>query len=241
VGWSGEARGTRGGRCPRRRVRRWPLPLAGPRGPFFFRGVPSEISGWIERAGSARPGPAKFKKGAAVLGKYGLETAHMRYRRRRRQAIDGRAVFGWPVCLAPSGGQTPPRLNLAFDSRWVPPVGGAPSTGTPAPEVQSTDGVHAQCLSDSGAGDRSLVVPRAAARRSQVVLRSKQLGSQTRRCRAEQATGQVARRGDAEAAEEMRGPASGRAQEGRRSPERGQRTSEVEAAPYGYFLGTLFY
>ena len=42
------------------------LPLAGPRGAFFFRGVPSEISGWIERAGSARPGAAKFKEGAPL-------------------------------------------------------------------------------------------------------------------------------------------------------------------------------
>jgi hypothetical protein len=46
----------------------------------------------------------------------------------------------------------------------------------------------------------------------QVVPHSKQLGSQARRCRAEQAAGQVP-------AEEMRGPASGRAQEGRRSPD----------------------
>jgi hypothetical protein len=29
----------------------------------------------------------------------------------------------------------------ALDSKWVPPVGGAPSTGTPAPEVQAV-GVH---------------------------------------------------------------------------------------------------
>ena len=70
----------------------------------------------------------------------------------------------------------------------MPPVGGAPSrhTGTGG----AADGVHAQCLRDSGAGDRSRVVPRAAARRSRVVPRSKQLGSQTRRCRAEQAAGQ---------------------------------------------------
>ena len=131
----------------------------------------------------------------------------------------------------------------------MPPVGGAPSrhTGTGG----ATAGVHAQCLRDSGAGDmslvvsraaarRSLVVPREAARRSQVVPQSKQLGSQTRRCRAEQAAGQVARRGDAKAAEEMRGSASGRAQEGRRSPERGQRTSKAEAASCGYFFGILF-
>jgi hypothetical protein len=144
----------------------------------------------------------------------------------------------------------------------VPPVGGAPSrhTGTGC-NGWGTRPV-AQCLRDSGAGDRSPVVPRAAARRSlvvpraaarrslvvpreaarqsQVVPQSKQLGSQTRRCRAGQAAGQVARRGEAKAAEEMRGPASGRAQEGRRSPERSQRTSEVEAASCGYFLGVLF-
>jgi hypothetical protein len=94
-----------------------------------------------------------------------------------------------------------------------------PRVGTPAPEVQRL-GYTAQCLRDSGAGYTSLVVPRAAARRSQVVPHSKQLGSQTRRCRAERAAGQVARRGDAKTAEEVRGPASGRAQEGpRTSPE----------------------
>jgi hypothetical protein len=83
----------------------------------------------------------------------------------------------------------------------VLPVGGAPSrhTGTGG----ATAGVHAQCLRDPGAGEASLVVPRAAgrqslvvpreaARRSQVVPQSKQLGSQTRRCRAGQAAGQVA-------------------------------------------------
>ena len=89
-------------------------------------------------------------------------------------------------------------VKAPFDSKWVPPVGGAPSrhTGTGG----ATAGVHAQCLRDPGAGDTSLVVPRAAARqslvvpreaarRSQVVPQSKQLGSQTRRCRAEQAAG----------------------------------------------------
>jgi hypothetical protein len=52
-----------------------------------------------------------------------------------------------------------------FDSKWVPPVGGAPSrhTGTGG----AADGVHDQYLRDSGAGDRSRVVPR-----------SKQLGKQ---------------------------------------------------------------
>jgi hypothetical protein len=144
--------------------------------------------------------------------------------------------------LLPRSLHTRDRDRAAFDSRWVPQVGDAPvnapsrHTGTGG----ATDGAHAQCLRDSDAGDRSPVVPRAAARRSQVVPRSKQLGSPTRRCRAEQAAGQVARRGDAEAAEEMRGPASGRAQEGRRQPpERGQRTSKFVAASCGYFLGIL--
>jgi hypothetical protein len=49
--------------------------------------------------------------------------------------------------------------QAAFDSKWVPPVGGAPSrhTGTGG----AADGVHGQCLRDSGAGDRSRVVPRS--------------------------------------------------------------------------------
>jgi hypothetical protein len=38
------------------------------RGPFFSRGGPSEISGWIEPAGSAGLGPAKFKKGTLLEG-----------------------------------------------------------------------------------------------------------------------------------------------------------------------------
>jgi hypothetical protein len=71
-------------------------------------------------------------------------------------------------------GNTMPLLfpqQLAFDSRWVPPVGGAPSrhTGTGG----ATAGVHAQCLRDLGDGDKSLVVPlRAAARPSLVVPRA---------------------------------------------------------------------
>jgi hypothetical protein len=121
-----------------------------------------------------------------------------------------------------------------FDSRWVPPVGGAPSrhTGTGG----AAAGVHAQCLRDSGAGDtslvvpraaarRSLVVPRAAARRSLVVPQSKQLGSQARRRRAEASSWADSQMRRCRAHEEMRGPTSGRAQEGRRSPERGQRNS----------------
>jgi hypothetical protein len=106
---------------------------------------------------------------------------------------------------------------LTFDSRWVPPVGGAPSrhTGTGG----ATDGVHAQCLRDPGAGDRSRVAPRAAARRSRVVPRSKQLGSQTRRRRAEQVARQAARRGVPSTRGDARAARSGgRAQEGRRQP-----------------------
>jgi hypothetical protein len=49
-------------------------------------------------------------------------------------------------------------VSCAFDSRWVPPVGGAPSRHTST--GGAADGVHAQCLRDSGAGDRSRVVPR---------------------------------------------------------------------------------
>jgi hypothetical protein len=102
------------------------------------------------------------------------------------------------------------------DSRWVPPVGGAPSrhTGTGG----AADGVHAQCLRDSGAGDRSRVVPRAAPRRSRVVPRSKQLGSQTRRCRAEQAARQAARRGDAEQPRRCAGRQAGAHRRGEDSP-----------------------
>jgi hypothetical protein len=45
-----------------------------------------------------------------------------------------------------------PAVRLEVGAReWVPPVGGAPSrhTGTGG----AADGVHAQCLRDSGAGD----------------------------------------------------------------------------------------
>jgi hypothetical protein len=104
-----------------------------------------------------------------------------------------------------------------FDSRWVPPVGGAPSRHRHRRCNVQRLGYTAQCQSDSGAGHTSLVVvPRSAARRSQVVPHSKQLGSQTRRCRAEQATGQVASRGDARTGKRAR---TG----GARSPKRGQR------------------
>jgi hypothetical protein len=123
----------------------------------------------------------------------------------------------------------------------VPPVGGAPSrhTGTGG----ATAGVHAQCLRDPGAGDTSLVAgsaPSGSQAKSSGAPKQAARQSQTRRCRAEQAAGKVVRRGDAKAAEEVRGPASGRAQqEGRRSPDRGQRTSELETASYGYFLWVL--
>jgi hypothetical protein len=81
---------------------------------------------------------------------------------------------------------------LAFDSQWVPPVGGAPSRNT----------------STGGAGN---------------------WGTQARPSGAPtQAAGQAAEAMSRRpAAEEMRGPPSGRAQEGRRQPldERGQRIS----------------
>jgi hypothetical protein len=100
-------------------------------------------------------------------------------------------------------------LNLdTLDSRWVPPVGGAPSrhTGTGG----ATAGVHAQCLRDPGAGDKSLVAsgapsgsqakssgvprgsqakssgaPKQAARQPDEAMSSRASGrasSQTRRC-----------------------------------------------------------
>jgi hypothetical protein len=73
------------------------------------------------------------------------------------------------------------QTSTAFDSKWVPPAGGAPSrhTGTGG----AADGVHGQYLRDSGAGDRSRVAPRSkqlgkqAARRGDVE-QSKQLGKQ---------------------------------------------------------------
>jgi hypothetical protein len=49
---------------------------------------------------------------------------------------------------------------LAFDSKWVPPVGGVPSRhiGTGG----GADGVHDQCLRDSGAGESSGAPTQAA-------------------------------------------------------------------------------
>ena len=98
--------------------------------------------------------------------------------------------------------------------------------------------VHASLVVPRAAARRSPVVPRAAARRSQVVPQSKQLGSQARRRRAEQAAGQTPDR-RCRAHEEVRGPASGRAQEGRRrAPERGQRISTpLEESAYGLSRG----
>jgi hypothetical protein len=71
--------------------------------------------------------------------------------------------------------------------------------------------------------------------------RSKQLGSQTRRCRAEQAARQAARRGDAEQPRRCAGRQTGAHRRGEDSPPgRGQRTSEFAVASYVYFLGILF-
>jgi hypothetical protein len=124
---------------------------------------------------------------------------------------EGRIFVPRPISSALAG--------APFDSKWVPPVAGAPSrhTGTGG----AADGVHAQCLRDSGAGDRSRVVPRAAARRSRVVPRSKQLGSQARRCRAERAAGQAARRGDAEQPRRCAGRQAGAHRRGEDSPATG--------------------
>jgi hypothetical protein len=77
-------------------------------------------------------------------------------------------------------------IDHAFDSRWVPPVGGAPSrhTGTGG----AADGVHDHYLRDSGAGDRSptgrsRVAPRTTAR--QAAIRGDV--EQPRRCAGRQA------------------------------------------------------
>jgi hypothetical protein len=81
--------------------------------------------------------------------------------------------------------------SAAFDSKWVPPVGGAPSrhTGTGG----AADGVHAQCLRDSGAGDRSRVVPRSkqlgGAEWCPAMSRSKQLGRQPDEAMSSRASG----------------------------------------------------
>jgi hypothetical protein len=99
----------------------------------------------------------------------------------------------------------------AFDSKWVPPVGDAPSrhTGTGG----AADGVHEQRLRDSGAGSR-------------VVPRRKQLGKQPDEAMSSS-------RGDAR-------PPSGRTQEGRRQPPdevNGLRNCIV--ASYSRFLGIV--
>jgi hypothetical protein len=71
----------------------------------------------------------------------------------------------------------------AFDSKWVPPVGGAPSrhTGTGG----AADGVHEDNLRESGGGSR------------RVVPRRKQLGKQPDEA-------MPSSRGDARAAERAR-------------------------------------
>jgi hypothetical protein len=75
LGWSSQQVGWSGGGAwvPRRRggAPGGPALTFAPgraAGPFFFRGVPSEISGWIERVRRARLGPAKNKKGAPLEG-----------------------------------------------------------------------------------------------------------------------------------------------------------------------------
>jgi hypothetical protein len=68
VGWSGEARGPRGGATGGATggavLTSAPGRAAG--AAFFPGGVPSEASGWIERARRARPGPAKTGEGTPL-------------------------------------------------------------------------------------------------------------------------------------------------------------------------------
>jgi hypothetical protein len=64
VGWSGEARGSRGGASGGAALTFAPGRAAGA---VFFRGVPSEISGWIEPAGPVGFGPAETKKGTPLV------------------------------------------------------------------------------------------------------------------------------------------------------------------------------
>ena len=93
-----------------------------------------------------------------------------------------------------------------FDSRWVPPVGGAPSRRTstggattgllsPVPEATQVLGTRESGSAPSGSQAKSsgAVNQQQAARQSQA-----------RRCRVEQAAGQVASRGDARAGQRAR-------------------------------------
>ena len=97
-------------------------------------------------------------------------------------------------------------MGATFDSRWVPPVGGAPngrtSTGgattgllSPVPEATQVLGTRESGSAPSGsqAKSSSAVNQQQAARQSQA-----------RRCRVEQAAGQVASRGDARAGKRAR-------------------------------------
>jgi hypothetical protein len=63
VGWSGEAHGPRGGAPGGAALTFAPGRAAGT---VFSRGMPSEISGWIEPAGSTGLRPATIKKGAPL-------------------------------------------------------------------------------------------------------------------------------------------------------------------------------
>jgi hypothetical protein len=81
-------------RCPRRfGADLCPSPGRAAGAVFFYRGSRSEMSGWIERAGSARPGPAKF----------------------RRRVYSTQDAFGWVrqlmVSISPWMGCTPSRIQ----------------------------------------------------------------------------------------------------------------------------------
>jgi hypothetical protein len=64
VGWLGKARGPRGGATGGAALTFAPGRAAGT--VFWGGGGPTEISDWIEAAGSAGLGPAKIKKGAPL-------------------------------------------------------------------------------------------------------------------------------------------------------------------------------
>jgi hypothetical protein len=70
----------------------------------------------------------------------------------------------------------------------------------------AADGVHAQCLRDSGLrcwGQESSGAPKQAARRSRVVPRSKQLGGVEWCPEASRRSRQAARRGDVEQSKQL--------------------------------------
>jgi hypothetical protein len=99
-------------------------------------------------------------------------------------AVRATLVKSWRRCL-PSQ-----LLLIPFDSKWVPPVGGAPSrhTGTGG----AADGVRGTCPVPEGPrcwGQEPSGAPKQAARRSRVAPRSKQLGRQPDEAMSSRASG----------------------------------------------------